>query len=249
MDTDEDTPSRRPRGGRAGSVRWSPGLGRAICARVAGGELLYEVLREAGMPQPQTVARWARQRAGFGRDLRAARRAGGRSARGGGVWSYCQATAEEVFERLCEGESLTRICRDPTMPCQFTVYHWRRRFPEFAEALRAAREIQAEQLCDTGWEMATEATPETAYLTHVRLTQLRWMTGVMAPRAYRLKAVEPAAADEPLRVLLRTFKIERDPVSGRDKVVALCPNPDTGEAEREDAPGWRPPPNSQPLPG
>ena len=51
------------------------------------------------------------------------------------------------------------------------------------------------------------------------------------------------------RLLLRKFEIEVDPATGKKVVVAYCPNPDTGEVEREDTPGWRQAPNSAALPG
>lgn len=226
--------------GRKTAVRWSAGMGRRICARVAWGEVLYGVLREAGMPTPQSLKRWARERPAFGAALEAARVAGGRPD-GGGVWGYAPEIGETVFQRLCAGESLTAIAADPLMPCLSTLYHWRRRLPEFAETVRAGREAQAERFCDLGWEMACAATPETAYLTHVRLTQLRWMAGVMAPRMVRVKASEPAGARPAMDVLIRTFHAEIDPETGKERVVALCPNPVTGELERVDAPGWRPP--------
>jgi hypothetical protein len=222
---------------------------------VASGELLYQVLREPGMPTPQSVCRWANEKADFGAELMAARRAGGRAVSpngrgrgGGGVWTYCEATAREVFERLVEGESLTSICKDPTMPAMSTIWYWRRAIPEFNATIGVGKEIQAEQLADEGWEMAKAATSEEAYLTHVRLTHLRWMTGVMAPRHFRVKPVEPPVVEEPLRILFRHFEVEVDPQTGKRRVVALCPNPDTGEVEREDTPGYEFPPNSQPMP-
>jgi hypothetical protein len=221
-------------------VHWDAELAERLVGRVAAGEMLYAVLREAGMPTPQSVGRWAKERSAFGEALAAARRAGGRPEHGGGgVWTYCEATAREVFERLCEGESLNSIGADPTMPSVSTIFAWRRKVPEFAQTVRVGKEIQAERACAMGWDMALGATPETAYLTHVRLTQLRWMAGVLAPKTYRIKAVEPEAPRETERVLYRHFEIEVDPETGRRKVVAWCPNPDTGEAEREDAPGYR----------
>ncbi len=230
------------------AVRWSPRVAQAILERVASGEMLYAVCREDGMPTPQSVGRWAKERPEFGEALMAARVAGGRPARGGGgVWSYCEDAARAVYDRLCAGENLTSICNDPTMPCMSTVFYWRRAFPDFAETMRTAREIQAEQFCEMSWELAQAASPETAYLTHVRLTHIRWMAGVMAPKAYRIKPVEPEAPREVLDLLIRRFTIEGDPASAESKVVAWCPNPATGQAEREDAPGYRYPPG-QPIP-
>ena len=230
------------------SVAWSPKVARRLVARVAAGELLYAVLREADMPTPQSVGRWTKEHPEFGAALMAARRAGGRPERGGGgVWTYCEAAAREVFERLCEGESLNAIGADPTMPSVSTIFAWRRQVPEFAQTVRVGKEIQAEQVCADGWDMAMEATPETAYLTHVRLTQMRWMAGVMAPKTYRTKPAEPDAPREVLRLLIRSFKGEEDPVTGKMKVVAYCPNPETGQMEREDTPGYEYPPG-QPMP-
>ncbi len=87
---------------------------------------------------------------------------------------YCAATAEEVVARVSEGEMLTSITTDPMMPSLRTVMRWRADYPEFAEDLRLAREGLAERFSDLGWKMAMEATPETAFLTQVRLKQLRW---------------------------------------------------------------------------
>lgn len=235
-------PARRWRRTRA-VVRYSPGLAEVICERVAAGELLYAVCREAGMPTAQSVGRWARARPGFGEALAAARLEGGRPSRGGGgVWTYCLETAEAICQRIAEGEALTAICDDYEMPCFSTVYYWARRFPQFAEMMRVAREAQAAWYCDRGWQLAMQATPETAYLTDVRLKQLRWMAGALSPRVYGAKRVEPEAAQEKLTVLVRTFTSERDPQTGEMKVVALCPNPVTGKMEREDVAGWTPTP-------
>ena len=229
------------RGGRPGSVRWSKALAARVLARVASGEVLYAVLREEGMPTAQSVGRWAKARAGFGEALDAARRAGGRGRGGGGVWSWCAETADAIFERLCEGESLTAIGADPTMPCLSTIFYWRRHVARFDEQVTLGMRIRAERFCDLGWELAMGATPETAYLTHVRLTQLRWAAVTMAPKLFRIRNVEPELPPKKIDVLMRRFKIEVDPATGKEKVVAYCPNPATGEVEREDVPGWRPP--------
>ena len=232
------------------TVAWSEAVAEAILERVAAGEVLYAVLREDGMPTPQSVGRWARERAEFGEALMAARAAGGRPGRGGGgVWTYCEAAARAVFDRLCEGEALTSICRDPVMPSMSTVFYWRRAFPDFNATLRVAREIQAERFCDLSWEMAQGASPETAYLTHVRLTHLRWMAGTLAPKTYRTKPAEPPVERRSRDLLIRHFEVEQDPKTGQRRVVAFCPNPVTGVVEREDDPGWAPPPGTAGLPG
>lgn len=234
---------------RRGVVRYSDELAERLCARVAAGEMFYVICREAGMPTPQSVGRWAKERPEFGQRWLAARRAGGRPEdAGGGVWSYCPEAADEIFERLCEGECLTGVARDPAMPSLSTIFNWRRRFAEFEAAVQLAMRIRAERFCDLGWELAMEATPETAFLTQVRLTQLRWTAGTMAPRTFRAKQAEPELPRETRTILFRHFGVEVDPQTGEKKVVAWCPNPHTMEVECEDAPGWRRPAGCGTLP-
>jgi hypothetical protein len=228
---------------------WSEELARRVVERVAEGELLYRVLREAGMPTPQTVGRWAKARPDFGQALEAARLSSGRRPRGGGVSRYCPATAEEVIQRLCEGEALTRVCDDPTMPCHSTVFLWRRQHAEFNEAYQMATQVRAERLADKAEALADGATPQTAYVTHVRLAHLRWYAGVLAPRKYRIRMSEPDTPRETINLVMRRFESETDPETGKMKVVCYAPNPWTGEVEREDTPGWTPPPNTLGMPG
>lgn len=234
---------------RRAPVRYSERVARRICARVTKGEMLYAVCREAGMPTPQSVGRWAKERPDFGERLAQARRAGGRAAHGGGVWRYDPDTADEIFRRLCDGHSLTQIGEDPEMPCLSTIFHWRRRIPEFEQAVQLGKQVQAERFCDRGWELAEAATTDTAYLTDVKLKQLRWQAGVLAPRTYRPKTVEPPEPPKVLDLLIRRFAIEIDPGTGEKKVVAYCPNPETGEVVREARTRWRPGPDQLPMPG
>jgi hypothetical protein len=234
---------------RKAYVRYSAELAKRLCERLASGELLYRICAEPDMPTPEAVAKWAKQKEDFHKALLIARKAGRRPAgTRGPAFTYCAELGEAIFERLCEGESLTKIGADPTMPSLSTIFNWRRRIPEFEKAVQAGKRIQAERFCDMGWEIAEAATPQTAYLTNVRLSQLRWMAGVMAPKLFRIKQVDSEFAREELTVLMRRFEIEVDPETGARKVVAWCPNPETGQVEREDAPDYRYPPGI-PMPG
>lgn len=247
----EAAPARRS---RRPYVRYSQAVAERLCARLAAGELLYRIARDPDMPTPEAVAKWAKAKPEFAAALLKARRDGGRPAgTKGQPFGLCEHVTHEIFERLCEGESLTAIGRDPTMPSLSTIFNWRRKFPAFDAEMRTGMRIRAEVLADRGGELADAATPETAYLTHVRLSHLRWRVGVMAPWEFRPRMVEPAAApapaEAPKRLLWRVFKAEEDAETGQKRVVAYCPNPDTGELEREDEPGWRQAPNSMSLPG
>ena len=209
-----------PRRGRT-RVRFSSKLGRAICARVAAGETISQVCRDEGMPNRGTVTSWAKAWRGFGKALSRAQTLGGwEPGRGGRRSGYCEVTAMEVFARVSEGESMASICADPAMPSASTVTLWRKRFPAFAGALDLARQVQAERFCEMGWEIASAVTPQDAYATHVKLTQLRWTAGVLAPARYgRFKAVaaetQGLAADrEPQEVIFYARHFET--VTGPD---------------------------------
>jgi hypothetical protein len=164
------------------------------------------------------VGRWARERPRFGEALLAARRAAGGPFVGGRS-SYCVETAQAIFDRVCAGEALTAICRDADMPVAATVYKWRAERPEFAQALAEAMALRAEGFFERGWEMAEAATPDTAYLTHVRLTQLRWHVGKLAPKKYG--APQQMADGETkdgggLTVVVKKFVLDDDTPGGRE---------------------------------
>lgn len=198
---------------RAEAVRYSAALGRAVCARLASGESQVSICASPGMPVRSTLFRWVRDTPKFSLDVGRARAAGGRVAAGGKPFTFCPTTAAEIFDRLCEGEGIAKICRDPAMPAFSTVYYWRRHFPAFDEQVRVAREIQAERFCDLGWEIAEAVTPETAFATKVKLEQLRWQAAKLAPRQYgALKAVQPeggADARQPQRMIVDVRRFER----------------------------------------
>jgi hypothetical protein len=135
------------------------------------------------MPSVRTVRKWIEGRPRFAAAMAAARAEAGRSL-SGRTSSYCRTTAEAIFERLCAGEAMGAICADPSMPAASTVYRWMAAEAEFREAVGLARQIQSDRLAEQGLALAEAATPETAYLTDVRLKHLRWFIVKLWPRKY-----------------------------------------------------------------
>ena len=215
------TPVGRPR-----RLRFTRALARAFLDRVASGESQASIYKDPSMPTRGILQEWVKTRPVFREELARARAEGGLPAKGGAISTYCVTTAHEIFRRLCEGESVTSICRDEAMPSFSTVYLWRRNNREFAEAMRVAYEIQAERFCDLGWEMAQAATPETAYLTHVRLGQLRWTAGILSPRTHGpIKPTEPEPGPKVQTILFRHFQLETHPETGQRRVIGYTPDP------------------------
>ena len=222
-------------------VKFSRKVADAVCARIAAGETQRSVCADRAMPSIATLRVWARERPAFGRAFARARAMGGSDGRGR-VSTYDPLTALEIVARVSEGETLTGIC-DPAMPAIRTVFLWRREHDDFEDELRMAREAAAERFSDLGWKRAMEATPETAYLTQVRLNQLRWQAALMGPRTHgRMRAGAAPEPREALTVLQRHFKLETHPETGQTRVVGYCPDPDTMQPVRDAEGPWRDPP-------
>lgn len=67
---------------------------------------------------------------------------------------YSDAVASAICQRIMAGESLKKICEDPNMPAQSTVFDWLLRKPDFAESYAQAREAQADHFVDEMQEIA-----------------------------------------------------------------------------------------------
>ncbi|HZZ33280.1 MAG TPA: hypothetical protein VFE10_14945 [Phenylobacterium sp.] len=142
----------RPPGARP-YVKFSAAVSRAVCLRIAAGESQEAISADPAMPSRATLRRWAHERPPFPRILARAKALAGREGIGPNS-TWCPVVAHEIVARLPEGESLTAIARHPAMPSMGTIFYWRKTKPEFAEALRLAREALAERFSDLGWKMA-----------------------------------------------------------------------------------------------
>jgi len=113
----------------------------------------------------------------------------------------------ELLARTAEGEPLTRITRDETMPARSTVYEWIETDPEFALAFRIARMRGVHALADQCLEIAD--TPATTAVevsdkrvridTRMRL-MAKWLPGVYGDK---LTAAHTGPDGGPMRVETR----------------------------------------------
>jgi len=67
---------------------------------------------------------------------------------GGRPSKYSQAIAEEMVQRLSEGEPLRQICRDAHMPEWRTVYDWMYRNEDLSAAIAHARELGQDAIAE-----------------------------------------------------------------------------------------------------
>jgi terminase small subunit-like protein len=110
----------------------------ALLVKVRLGEAVKDLVKRPEGPKRLLLNRWRRERPDFDADLKAAvwsarcfhgRRKG---------WPYDEAAADRIILRLCKGETMPQIMRDPAMPGKDALIRWRRDRPEFAGALKLA---------------------------------------------------------------------------------------------------------------
>jgi hypothetical protein len=69
---------------------------------------------------------------------------------------FSQQIADQICERLADGESLRGICAGDEMPNKSTVFRWLAARKEFSDQYARAREEQAETLADEIVEIADD---------------------------------------------------------------------------------------------
>ena len=72
--------------------------------------------------------------------------------------TYTQQIADEICERIAQGEPLRQICRDEHMPAWRTVYDWLNKYEEFATAIARARELGYDAIAEETLDIADEGT-------------------------------------------------------------------------------------------
>jgi len=68
--------------------------------------------------------------------------------------TYTPELADEICERIANGETLRAVCRDAHMPSWVTVYTWRKTYPEFSERFALARELGADAIAEEALEIS-----------------------------------------------------------------------------------------------
>jgi hypothetical protein len=123
--------------------------------------------------------------------------------------SFTQEIADEICERLAEGESLRSICRSDGMPVQATVFRWLSIDEAFLKQYARAREAQADRLADEildiaddssrdtipkvdkeGNEYGEQANSEWIARSRLRVDARKWLASKMAPKKYGDKVTQ-----------------------------------------------------------
>lgn len=82
--------------------------------------------------------------------------------------------ANEIRNRLIEGESMRDICADAHMPCRATVSNWMEADEAFSAKCARARMWQADYMDDLVLDTAKQCTSETANADRVKIGAYQW---------------------------------------------------------------------------
>jgi len=110
--------------------------------------------------------------------------------------------AEDICNRIANGESLRAICREDGMPVISTVLKWKLEKPLFSEQYDEARQAQAQHLFDELLEVADDGTndfvekaieggkivvnPNTEHIarSRLRVDTRKWYLSKVLPKIY-----------------------------------------------------------------
>ena len=145
---------------------------------------------------------------------------------GGRPTKFTQELADEICERISEGESLRRICLSDHMPSRITVYSWLLddRYSAFLTKYTRARDFQAETMFDEMNDIADDGSND--YMEnvddqgavigyklngeHIQRSRLRidtrkWIASKLKPKKYGDKLELSGDKESPLQVVIQKY--------------------------------------------
>jgi hypothetical protein len=120
------------------------------------------------------------------------------------VWPFNPVTANHVCNLITEGKTISQIGLMPGFPPKNTILHWARKYPEFREELKVAREMRAEHFHDEIIKLTDEVKENTAKSARVKFDALKWAAGVNDPNVYGPQTKITGDPNAPLQILVST---------------------------------------------
>jgi len=122
---------------------------------------------------------------------------------------YNPMTVQILCQKIAEGGSITKICKQAGMPTYATLCKWRKDYPEIREMLEQAYVDRADTLRDEALGEALLADEDNVDSQKLKHDALKWAAGVDSPR-YSPKAKIEATLNIPTQVIVHTG-IDRTP--------------------------------------
>lgn len=123
---------------------------------------------------------------------------------------YSPAVVAMVCGDLAAGHTWDQIEAMPGRPSYHAMYMWRKRHPEFAEAVDAARAFGADRCADRALAVAEQATEETVRRAKLQVDTLMQRAALLAPERWSARGGGAAAAKpQPLEVVFSVRHFEK----------------------------------------
>ncbi|NBT30484.1 MAG: hypothetical protein EBT13_00875 [Rhodobacteraceae bacterium] len=103
---------------------------------------------------------------------------------GGRPSTYSAKIADEIAERLSQGEPLKRICKDEHLPHYITILRWQDKYPEFGNLVARAKQEGTHALADECLEIADDETITDNKLKHIKIDTRLKLIGKWNSKAY-----------------------------------------------------------------
>jgi hypothetical protein len=126
-----------------------------------------------------------------------------RGGRNGSQTVYSERLADEILDRLSDGESLDAICSSPGMPAPSAVRKWARKDPagfgaEYGRARSNGHELMAEEIIEIGdSDILVNGLPDNALVQRNRLMcdNRKWLLSKLLPRQFGDKVTQELTGD------------------------------------------------------
>lgn len=139
--------------------------------------------------------------------------------------SYNPEIAQLICQRLANGEALSVICRDESMPCRDTVANWADKNPEFSAQCARARILQAdfmdEKILDVTEKVVTGEIASD--VGRVAIGSYQWRAARLNPKLYGDAMTLKGDKENPLEIglagLLDAAMSKRQALAERERVT------------------------------
>jgi hypothetical protein len=126
-----------------------------------------------------------------------------RGGRNGSQPVYSESLADEILDRLSDGESLEAICSSPGMPAPSAVRKWARKNPagfgaEYARARSFGHELMADEIIQIGDNPCLfNGIPDNVLVQRARLMSenRKWLLSKLLPRQFGDKVTQELTGD------------------------------------------------------
>jgi len=152
----------------------------------------FERLLETGEPPPAGNPRFPRKQV----------EAGGVTV----AVSYTPELGEEICERIAEGEAWEHFCNRGRFPSNSVLWDWRKRYPEFGEAVEEARRAGAEARFERALGVAETATPATVTADKLHVDILMRQAAILDPERFSLRRAREPGQEPIRRITIRRFE-------------------------------------------